>query len=640
MRPRPWCMSHLPNYQIPDCHPDMQTLTAQVMATWAPPPALTVSQWADQNRRLSPESSAEPGDWDTNRAPYQRGIMDALNDPRIVEVAVMSSAQVGKTEVINNMVGFLVSEDPCPILVIQPTVEMGKTWSKDRLAPMLRDTPALRGKVSEVKSRDGGNTMLHKTFPGGHITVAGANAPSGLASRPVRVVLCDEVDRYPPSAGTEGDPVNLAKKRAATFWNRRILLCSTPTVKGASRIETAYDASDQRRYMVPCPHCKAMQHLVWAQIQWDKDDTGASDPETARYQCIECDKPIHEQHKARMLRQGEWTALKPGGRIAGFHLNELYSPWRRWAEVVADFLAAKHSPETLKTWVNTSLGETWEDEGEQVDHNTLFIRREHYETAAPPGVLLVTAGIDTQDDRIEIHWWGWGIAEECWALGAEQLHGNPSTGELWKRLSERLGAVKFTTTNDHELRLSAAGLDTAGHYTQQAYQWAKGKSGILPLIGRDGAGRPILSRPRRSNQARIPLYTVGVDTCKELLSNRLRIANPGPGYVHLSVAEWCDEEWTEQLTAERATRRFKNGHPVRVWVKARARNEASDCWNYAYAAMTWMRPSFDVLAAQMGLAPSHATTEKAVETPAPGSSQAQRPRNSRRGGGFVGRWKN
>ena len=284
----------------------IEDLARQALASFAPPPDLTISEWADQFRYLSPEASAEPGRWNTDRAPYQRGIMDAISHPETETVVLMTSAQIGKTAILENVVGYFVSQDPSPTLLLQPTLEMAATFSKDRLAPMLRDTPSLRGLVKDARARDSGNTQLHKQFPGGHITMTGANSPANLASRPIRVVLCDEVDRYPESAGTEGDPVALARKRSATFWNRKIVLTSTPTIKGLSRIEQAYLASDQRRYWVPCPDCGEHQVLSWANVRWDEDQ-----PETAHYVCEHCGSCIDEQHKPPMLQRGEWRASAP-----------------------------------------------------------------------------------------------------------------------------------------------------------------------------------------------------------------------------------------------------------------------------------------------------------------------------------------
>jgi len=262
---------------------------AEAAKTWwpvfAPPPRLTVSQWADQHRKLSPEASAEPGQWDTSRAEFQRGIMDAVSDPLIEEVVVMKSAQVGWTEIINNIAGYFIDQDPAPIMVMQPTLEMAEGWSTDRLAPMVRDSPRLAAKIADAKSRDSGNKLLQKRFPGGQLVIVGANSPASLASRPMRVILADEVDRYPASAGVEGDPLTLAYKRTNNFWNRRKLAGSTPTIAGSSRIEAKFDESDKRFFFVPCPHCDEHQVLKWEQVRWEKTKSGAHRADTAHYVC-------------------------------------------------------------------------------------------------------------------------------------------------------------------------------------------------------------------------------------------------------------------------------------------------------------------------------------------------------------------
>ncbi len=318
-----------------DCLSVLERVERECKVVLRPPPRLTVSQWADEYRRLSPESAAEPGRWRTDRAPYQRGIMDAVNDPTVREIVVMKSAQVGWTEILGNIVGFHVDRDPAPILLIQPTLEMAEAWSKDRLAPMVRDTPALKGKIKDARSRDSGNTLLHKQFPGGHVTIAGANSPAGLASRPIRVVLCDEVDRYPPSAGTEGDPISLARKRSTTFWNRKLLMGSTPTVKDASRIEAAFLASDQRYFLVPCPHCGTEDRLRWQHVRWPEGR-----PEEAHYVCPHCGAVIEDTDKLRMLESGRWEASTEFNGVAGFHLSELYSPWVTFGAMARAFTEA------------------------------------------------------------------------------------------------------------------------------------------------------------------------------------------------------------------------------------------------------------------------------------------------------------
>lgn len=545
-------------------------------ATLQPPPDLTVSQWADEYRMLSSESSSEPGRWNTNRAPYQRGILDSVLDSEVESVVVMSSAQVGKTELLLNTIGYFVHHDPAPMLLLQPTLEMAEAFSKDRLAPMVRDTDAINGKIADPKSRDSGNTMLHKRFPGGHITMAGANSPSSLASRPIRIVLCDEVDRYPESAGTEGDPVNLAKKRTATFWNRKIILTSTPTIKGLSRIESAFEESDQRRFHVPCPHCDELQTLKWANIKWDEGQ-----PETAAYYCEHCGAKIDESQKTKMLRAGKWIASKPFQGIAGFHLNELYSPWRKWAEVAFDFVSAKAGgTETLKTWVNTSLGETWEEQGESISQHALMSRLEEYDI----GTLnrpVVTGGVDVQKDRLEVSFVAWAEGEESWLLDHIILPGDTALPEVWEELS-----FTFSDFNPAIVCIDS------GFNTSHVYTFCKRYRFCRPIKGVSGFGRPFVEDERtrakkyRSAQRRgVYVEPIGVDGGKVLVYSRLKNNNKGAGYVHFPNEPAFDDEYFAQLTAEKLVTKYTKGRPFQEWVQQRPRNEALDCYVYATAAI-------------------------------------------------------
>lgn len=549
---------------------------------FAPPPRLTVSEWADRERRLSAEASAEPGRWDTGRAEYQRGIMDAICDPAVEEVVAMTSAQVGKTEVLNNVIGFHIAHDPAPILLLQPTLEMAQAFSKDRLAPMLRDTPALRGLVKDARSRDSGNTLLHKTFPGGHITMAGANSPASLASRPIRIVLADEVDRYPASAGTEGDPVSLARKRSTTFWNRKIVLTSTPTVKGASRIEAAFEESDQRRFHVPCPECSEHQVLRWAQVQWPEGR-----PEEAVYVCEHCGAVWDDATRWQAIRKGEWRATAPFRGTAGFHLNEIYSPWVRLGEMATRFLEAKKWPETLRAWVNTSLGETWEDSGETIDEAGLMERRETWGERLPPDVAVLTAGVDVQDDRLEVELVGWGRDEESWSIDHRILWGDPSGPAVWQDLDEYLARSWEHSRPIAPLGIRAACVDTGGHHTLAAYNFCRPRQGrrIWAVKGKGGPGVPIWPRrPSRNNKGKVPLFLVGVDAAKEAIYARLRLTEPGPGTMHFPAER--DPEWFRQLTAETCVVRYSKGRPVREWQKRSGRrNEALDLRVYAMAAL-------------------------------------------------------
>jgi phage terminase large subunit GpA-like protein len=626
-----------------------RSTTARALTNWrrirsglfrsalAPAPRLTVSEWSDRYRMLSREASAEPGRWSTDRAPYQRGILDAFSEPLVDTVVVMSSAQVGKTEVVNNVVGYYIDRDPAPILVLQPTVQMGEAWSKDRLSTMLRDTPKLRGKVKDPRSRDSGNTLLHKTFPGGHITIAGANSAAGLASRPIRVVLADEVDRFPASAGTEGDPLSLATKRTATFWNRKLGYFSTPTLKGFSRIEAAFQESDQRRYYVPCPHCAHRQTLVWERLLWTDGN-----PDTAAYACEACGALIEEQDKGVMLAGGVWVAGNPGARAAGFHLNALYSPWARWAELVREFLAAAGNPERLKVWINTVLGETWEEQGETLNHDALSARRERYAAPVPAGAGILTAGVDVQGDRLEVTVRGWGRGEESWLIHWEAIFGDPGRPEVWQTLEATL-TRGWAHESGAELRIEAACIDTGGHHTAAVYEYVKPRQSrrVYAVKGASTPGRPLLSRASRANRAGVKLFTVGTDTAKDVLFSRLRIVEAGPGYLHFPA--WLEEEYFRQLTAEKVVTRFRKGRPVRYYEKTRPRNEALDLEVYALAALHSLGTAVtQSLGARVERANADgAAVRAAIDAgePEPAPTAPVRGAGRRRGGGWVNSWR-
>ena len=588
-----------------------------------PPPDLKISEWADEFRRLSPEASAEPGSWDTGRAEYQRGIMDSFNDPTVREVVVMSSAQIGKTEMLNNLVGYHVSQDPSPILVVQPTLDMAQTWSKDRLAPMLRDTPSLSNLVKDPRARDSGNTTLHKIFPGGHITACGANSPSSLASRPIRVVLFDEVDRYPVSAGSEGDPVSLGKKRAATFWNRKILMVSTPTNKGASRIEMSYEESDQRKFYVPCQHCAHEQIMAWSNVKWDEGK-----PETARYVCQECGAEWDESARLRSIKQGKWIATADFNGIAGFHLSAMYSPWTPLADGVRDFLEAKKQPATLRVWVNTYLGETWEEQGDQVDDHDLSQRAEDWGDIVPAYGFLLTAGVDVQDDRLEAEIVAWGKDEESWSIAYTTIHGDPSGPAVWRDLDDFLGQ-QFEHEYGERLIVRATCIDSGGHHTQSVYKYVAPREGkrIFAIKGVGGEGKPMVGKPSKNNIGKIKLFPVGVDTIKYELFSRFKIDEPGPGYCHFPTGR--DMEYYKQLTAEKIATKYHKGFARREFVKTRTRNEALDVRVYAKAALALLNVNL-----------SHLSTKFQHRKEAQNEvQQAKAILRQPQKGGFVGRWR-
>jgi phage terminase large subunit GpA-like protein len=553
-----------------------------------PPPELTVSEWADTYRRLSKEASAEPGQWRTSRAPYQREIMNAVTDPRYEDIVIMASAQVGKSEIVNNIAGYHIHQDPAPILLIQPTVEKAKDYSKERIAPMIRDTPALRNLISDAKSRDSGNTVLTKSFPGGYLALVGANSPAGLASRPIRIVLADEIDRFPVSAGTEGDPLNLAEKRTTTFYNRKKIKVSTPTNKGASRIEKEFEKSTKEYYQLPCPSCKTYQPLKWAQIHF----------ETVEHACKYCGA-LHNQYEWKQ-QEGKWVAEKPDAKIRGFHLNELLSPWSKWEDIIEKFKTAKaEGPDAMKVWVNTSLGETWEEEGKQIDDDDLLNRTEDYgeNVEVPDGVKILTAAVDTQDDRFEIEVVGWGEGKESWGIQYHTIYGDLKEQTVWNELDAFLSRT-WRKADGKQFGIMCTCMDSGGHFTQEVYAFTKPRESrrIYAIKGKStGKGEydPLLAGTSRQKPSKTLLVLLGVNDGKAKVMSSLQIEHFGPNYCHFPKGRGYNAEYFKGLTAEILVTRYEKGIPYQAWKKIRARNEPLDLRVYNMAALEIANPNFE-----------------------------------------------
>jgi phage terminase large subunit GpA-like protein len=566
---------------------NIEKVIQETNQVWTPPPNLKISDWADNYRRLSPESSAEAGAWRTDRAPYQREIMDAFNDPDIQRIIFMKSAQVGATEILLNVIGYYIDQDPAPMLIMQPTLQMSQAFSKDRLATMIRDSEKIRNCVKDPRSRDSGNTVLSKKFAGGNLNIVGSNSASGLASRPIRIVLADEVDRYEASAGAEGDPISLATKRTTTFWNKKIYMCSTPTIKGLSRIETAFEESDKRYYHVPCPECNEKQVLKWKNVVWDENK-----PETASYACEHCGSVIDESKKQWMLKHGEWIASESKSNTAGFHISELYSVWSTWADMAKNFLEAKKNPEMLKTWINTALGESWEEQGEAVEYETLLERRLNYDyTNIPEDVLVLTAGVDTQKDRLELQLVGWGKNYEAWVCDYKIFWGDPNAINVWSDLDSYL-KKRFKTESERLIPISCCTIDSGGHHTNMVYQFTKPRQArrIFAVKGLSQAGKPIANRPTFVGKNKAVLYGIGTDSAKEAIFARLAAEN------ELTTLHFCsdlDEEYFKQLTAEKRVTKFVRGRKSLIWKQVRPRNEALDTLVYNFAAIYILNPNFD-----------------------------------------------
>jgi phage terminase large subunit GpA-like protein len=570
--------------------PDRKTtdLFRRLARIVAPPPILKVSEWADKYRRLSTESSAEPGQWRTDRSPYMREIMDSISAEEVETVVMMTSAQVGKTEFELNVIGYHVHQDPSPIMLVQPTLDLAEAFSKDRLAPMLRDSPALRGRVRD-NAKDGGNTIRYKSFPGGYVTLAGANSPASLAGRPIRIVLCDEVDRYPASAGTEGDPVELVTKRTTTFFNRKRVLVSTPTIKGASRIEEFYLESTMEQWHLPCPSCSDGQPLSWPQVKF-KYDVKTKKCIDVHMACKFCGT-LHTEREWK-AGTGKWVARGENRKVRGFHLNELASPWKRWVEIVEDFKAAERGgPEKLKVFINTSLGETWEERGSGIDSDDLIKRREQYQAEVPNDVLLITCGVDVQDNRLEYEVVGWGIGSESWGIRYGIIMGDPGQSHVWSMLDDLVINNVFTREDGQKMQVMTTAIDSGGHFTKKVYAYCKAREfkRVWAIKGKGGSGVPFIMRPKKKNDDGVWLFIVGVDVGKDAISSNLILKFSGSGYCHFPIdtKTGYDESYYPGLTSEHKIMRYVKGRPSLSWEKklSGGRNEPFDCRNYAAAAL-------------------------------------------------------
>jgi phage terminase large subunit GpA-like protein len=584
-----------------------------------PPPDLTVSEWADHYRFL-PKHSAMPGQWKTSIAPYQKGMMDAIHESDVDTVVIMAGSQVGKSETLNNIIGYHVHYDPCAMLMIQPTLETCEDYFKQRIEPLIEASPILNERVNQKKTGERENTVRYKTFPGGFLSGAGANSPASLASKPLRIIMCDEVDRFPDSAGNEGDPITLAKRRTATYWNALKIFVSTPVDKGASRIEKLFIESDQRRFYLPCLYCGVSDFLKWRQVKWD------TSPEGAHYQCEHCHAKISDADKLLMLPQGHWVKHAES-KIAGFHLWEAYSPFVTFEKIVTDFLDAKDNPLLLKVWTNTCLGETWEDFTEKTDPDQLYQRREKYNAECPDGVLCLTAGVDVQQDRLEVEVRGWGFGEESWGIDYKVIWGDPAEKTVWEELEVFL-QKEFTHESGALLKIDCTFIDSGdGNRTQDVYDFCYGKSGmrIFAIKGVGGKGKPVVSGQlkRKFGKKKKPLTTfnIGVDDAKSLITYRIK-KTTGNGCYH-----WHDGytiEYFKQLCNEQLSNRVFKGRLLQEWIK-KGPNEALDTNVYAFAALRLLNPDFLSLKQSLPNKPRALKTESVREnvTETPSTEKAK-----------------
>jgi phage terminase large subunit GpA-like protein len=544
-----------------------------------PRPLTTVSQWADTHRILTSKSSGEPGRWRTDRTPYLREIMDALSETSTVEeISLMFGAQLGKTEAGLNWIGYTMDHAPAPMLVVLPTIEVRGRWAQQRVNPLLTETACIRAIFDASRRRDAANSEGIKDFPGGILVIGGANSPASLASMPIARVLCDEVDRFPLEAGREGSTLDLIKERTKTFPRRKICYVSTPTIEGESEIEKKYNASDMREFHVPCPHCGERQVLEWTHADGTHGLRVSAASGHVFYACVHCGERIEEHHKTRMLAAGVWIPRHPERAARGYHLNGLYSPIGlgfTWAELWDQWTDAQSDTAKLKRFINTALAQTWKIQGDGIEAIGLLARLETYPADRP--VYARTAWCDVQKDRLEYTVCEWGAGEECWAITHVIIPGDTTQPDVWEALADDYDA----------LDLDAAGVD-AGYNTSQVKAFVRPRKWCWPTKGVPGSGRSIVEdqltrkkRLRRRRKDSVPVEPIGVDNAKALIYSRLKLPKAGPkagqGYVHFPSEPEFDDEYFQQLGAEKLTKEKRAGQTHYVWVQIRPRNEALDC---------------------------------------------------------------
>lgn len=587
----------------------LNAVIGKVLAGMKPPDDLTVTEWAEQNRRLSAESAAEPGPWRTERTPYLREPMNAWTDPKIRHIVMVAASQVGKSEFLNNCIGYVIDQDPGSILFVHPTTIDAKEYSKLRIAPMIRDCPTLRKKVSDPKSRDSGNTILQKTYPGGILTMCGSTEAHALASKPIRYVLGDERDRWALSAGNEGDPWDLAMARQTTFYNAKSAEVSTPTVKNASAIEAAYATGTMERWKSRCPHCGEYHEIQWADIRFEHDEIIVAGKKTykVRSVCYACPGCGCISTEAEMKRApARWEADNPAAYEQGtrsFWLNAFVSQWASWESIILKYLNAIGSTRKMQVVYNTCFGELWEDRGDLEDEDSLMARREEYPAELPEGVLVLTAGVDTQDDRMEYEIVGHGHFGETWGIEKGIVMGRPDDDAVWAQLDELVFDRVLRFENGVGLKMSMSFVDEGGHFTQEVRMQCRARLGkkVFCIKGMPGSDKPYTAPPKKQKiiikQTAVGTcwqYQIGVDSGKEVIMDNLRVQTPGAKYCHFPKRDDYGSGYFTGLLSEVKVYDPNKKQPWQ-WKKipGHERNEALDCRNYALAAFKTLPKNLD-----------------------------------------------
>lgn len=539
--------------------------------------SLSVSEWSDSHRELSGKQAGERGRWRTSRTPFLREIMDCLSvNSRVQDIVVKKSSQVGVTEATVNFLGYVMDHAPAPVMVMMPTLESRDAWKVQKLNPLLQETPVIKQLLGGIRSRDAANRQDLIDFPGGVLFLAGGNSANSYAQRSVRYLVMDDLDRFPVEIGDEGDVILLAKGRTKAFARSKRLFISTPTVKDESLIDREFNKSDKRYYHMPCPHCDHYQPFRWKMLKFNEALT------SAWYVCEECGAEIYEHQKPSMLANGRWIAENPDSKIRGYHISALYAPiglGPSWLDLATEWVHAVKSPNTLRTFINTNLGEVWEEQGDKIEPTGLLARVEEYPESLRG--LARTAGVDVQKDRLEVTIDDWTEGEECWRQAHIIIPGDTAQPDVWNQLADEFDAWQP----------DAAAIDS-GFNTSMVYAFVERRRYCFAVKGVPGAFKPLVEDPkaraqrlRRQRKKGITVHMVGVDQAKALLFARLKITQPGPGYIHFPNTSDFDDEYFAQLTAEKLVTRMRGTRPVAEWVQSRPRNEALDCGNYSLAAL-------------------------------------------------------
>jgi phage terminase large subunit GpA-like protein len=621
----------------------IQSIFHDAISAAIPDTNLTAADWADTYRTVSqgPDTGSK---WRTDRVPGLREMLIAGSHVRVKEIVIGGCSRWGKTEgVLNNYIGRSMHIEPMPIMMVQPKKEAGEKYSRDRLDSLIRETPVLRSLVEDPRVRDSGNTRMHKVFPGGHITIASANVPADLAAEDICLLLLDEIDRFPRSAGggedAEGDPIALARKRTTQYQQTGealVIMTSSPTIEGRSRIAQAYGKSDQCEFWCQCPGCDEWQKPEWKNVKWSEIDLPASQ---AKYMCPHCAVILDEDERLDMLYRYRWisqAAVAAGvghldlwdwyshpafNGVAGFWFPGLASTFVSMAQMAEELTEAARENSLLakQVWVNTTLGELWKP-WEEIDKDDLEFRTEEYKAEVPAGAVLLTFFIDVQLDRVECEVAGWGVDDERWSIDYKVFRGDPSRVEVqgettvWDEVWDY-----FEREWKHELgvkvKVRCGGIDTGGNCTDAVYEfckkaaapklwrWREGRMRRLywATKGASVPGRPIApKKPSRVGRLNVALYTIGTETAKDRVFAALKIGwGPegrwvgGPGSYHFPASNPYDDDYFAQVRSERAIQTFHRGYPVRRWIPIREgiRNEAWDCLVGNLAAKEILKPN-------------------------------------------------